>query len=273
MTGVDTGQELFMDFQIRFSGVSHRYGANSEVRATDDVDLDIKQGEFVALIGPSGCGKTTLLNMVAGLVCPSDGQVLLDGRSIGTSVPDGLGYMMARDALMPWRTAQKNVEFSLEPLGLSRSERADRAAAALEQVRLAGFEHHYPSQLSQGMKQRVAIARTLVAEPKIVLMDEPFAALDAQTRVLLHEQFLELWEATRSTVILVTHDLNEAILLADRVVIMSARPGRIKRDIHVDLPRPRDIERLQVSTEYQAIYGQLWDSLREEFQLDAARRS
>ncbi|KRF10395.1 ABC transporter ATP-binding protein [Nocardioides sp. Soil796] len=255
-----------MTSQINFSGVSHRYGKG--VLATEDVNLDIAAGEFVALIGPSGCGKTTLLNMVAGLVSPSDGAVSLNGEIV-SKVPENLGYMMARDALLPWRTALGNVEFSLEGTSISRKEHADRARTVLGQVGLGGFEGHYPAQLSQGMRQRVAIARTLVTSPSLILMDEPFAALDAQTRVLIHEEFLNLWEQAQATVIMVTHDLTEAILLADRVVIMSARPGRIKDDIRVPLSRPRDVEAMQTSPEFQEIYSQLWGSLREEFHAGA----
>ena len=251
-----------MASQIDFTSVSHRYGIG-DVTATEDVDLQVRPGEFVALIGPSGCGKTTLLNMVAGLVQPSDGTVKLDG-SLVREVPAELGYMMARDALMPWRTAIGNVEFALEASPAARAERRRRATEAMAQVGLSGFEHHYPAQLSQGMRQRVAIARTLVRQPELILMDEPFAALDAQTRVFVHERFLHLWESTGATVLLVTHDLSEAIMLADRVVVMSARPGRIKEDITVGLERPRDIEALQTTMEYQRLYGHLWNALRTE---------
>ncbi|MGW4034259.1 ABC transporter ATP-binding protein [Streptomyces sp. NPDC004838] len=251
--------------KISFDAVSHRYGGNSDVLATDDVHLSIRPGEFVALVGPSGCGKTTLLNMVAGLVQPSDGTVRLEGTDV-TEVPEGLGFMMARDALLPWRTAQGNVAFALETKVSSRAERASRSRDALARVGLSGFEDHYPSQLSQGMRQRVAIARTLVAEPQLILMDEPFAALDAQTRVLVHEQFLSLWEKTGSTVVMVTHDLVEGITLSDRVVVMSARPGRIKEDITVPFERPRDVEELQTTPEFQAIHAQLWSSIRDELQ-------
>lgn len=257
-----------MTSQISITGVSHRYGGGAGVLATDNVNLEVTPGEFVALIGPSGCGKTTLLNMVAGLVVPSEGTVSIDGERI-TEVPENLGYMMARDALLPWRTALGNVEFSLEATSIPRKKHGDMARAVLAQVELTGFENHYPAQLSQGMRQRVAIARTLVTSPSLILMDEPFAALDAQTRVLVHEEFLALWESAAATVVMVTHDLTEAILLADRVVIMSARPGRIKDDIRVPLGRPRDVEELQTSDEFQEIYGRLWGSLREEFHAGA----
>lgn len=253
-----------MTSTIRMSAISHRYGGEDGTLATSDVDLEIAPGEFVALVGPSGCGKTSLLNMVAGLLHPSSGDVYLNGESVDR-VPDRLGYMMARDALLPWRTARGNVEFALETSHFPASEHKERADVVLGQVGLTGFGDHYPAQLSQGMRQRVAIARTLVSQPELILMDEPFAALDAQTRVLIHEEFLSLWEKTGATVVMVTHDLNEAILLADRVVIMSARPGRIKDDFHVPLARPRDIEQLQTSDEFRTLYGRLWDSLREEF--------
>jgi NitT/TauT family transport system ATP-binding protein len=252
-----------MPSQFSFTSVSHRYAVGDATPATDDVTFQVRPGEFVALIGPSGCGKTTLLNMVAGLVRPSDGAVAIDGSPV-QQVPAELGYMMARDALLPWRTALGNVEFALEASRSSRRARRSRAKEALAHVGLSGFEDHYPGQLSQGMRQRVAIARTLVGEPGLILMDEPFAALDAQTRVLVQERFLRLWEETKATVLLVTHDLSEAILLADRVAIMSSRPGRIKEDIDIELPRPRDIEKLLTTSEYQRLYQHLWEALRTE---------
>lgn len=258
-----------MNSLIQLDSISHRYPGRADVLATDDVSLDIAPGEFVAIVGPSGCGKTTLLNMMAGLVRPSHGCATLHDEEI-VEVPPELGYMMARDALLPWRTAQGNVEFALENSSLSRNERAQRARAVLGQVELGGFERHYPSQLSQGMRQRVAIARTLVSRPELILMDEPFAALDAQTRIVIQKQFLELWEKIGATAIMVTHDLSEAILLAGRIVIMSARPGRIKDDITIPLGRPRHIEDLQNSDEYQDLHRRLWSSLREESSLASA---
>jgi NitT/TauT family transport system ATP-binding protein len=259
--------------RVQLRGVSHIFTRKgTAVTATDNVNLDIHDQEFVALVGPSGCGKTTLLNMVAGLVHPSTGTVTVDGQSV-TRPPKNLGFMFARDALMPWKTARANVEFSLAHSDLTKGERRDRVSEVLDSVGLQGFGDAHATQLSQGMRQRVAIARTLAPRPSLILMDEPFAALDAQTRALVQEEFLKLWESRRSTVILVTHDLAEAILLADRVVVMSARPGRIKHDIRVPFERPRAIESIRTDPQFEELYTTLWQSLREEFEHTAATKS
>jgi NitT/TauT family transport system ATP-binding protein len=216
---------------------------NSEVVALRDINLDVQPGQFVALVGASGCGKTTLLNMLAGLVRPTTGSVILDGKPPRLPNMD-IGYMFARDALLPWRTAQRNVELPLETRGWSRSERSARARQMLKLVGLEGRERQFRLQLSQGMRQRVALARTFASDPSILLMDEPFAALDARTKLTLQAEFLRIWELhqgsdMRKTVIFVTHDLEEATLLADRVVVMLPNPGRIAEDKLIDLPRPR----------------------------------
>lgn len=253
------------NYRIAFESIEHEFvRRGSRLRALGPVDLSIRDGDFVALVGPSGCGKTTLMNMVAGLVRPTTGEVRLDGRAV-TGPTQSIGYMFARDALLPWRTARQNVEFSLETRLSSRSERRERAVAMLQKVGLDGFQNSYPTELSQGMRQRVAIARTLAPQPSVLLMDEPFAALDAQTKILLEEEFVRLWEAQRSTVLFVTHDLGEAIALADRVLLISARPGRIKIDMTIDIPRPRDLEALRFDPEYTKLYKELWSALRVEF--------
>jgi len=214
-------------------------------------------------VGPSGCGKTTVLNMVAGLIHPTAGAVKLDGAlpRVGDS---NVGYLLARDALLPWRTALTNVTLPLEIRGVPRSEREAVGRKILTEVGLGTFLDAYPSQLSHGMRQRVAVARTLVTEPHTLLMDEPFSALDAQTRLSLQQQFLKLWERVRSTVLFVTHDLTEAILMADRVIVFSARPGIVRADFPVDLKRPRSLIELQGSDQFHEMFRRIWNVLREE---------
>lgn len=227
------------------------------------VDLEIRRGEFLAIVGPSGCGKTTLLNLVSGLVRNQGGEVLVDGRAPKVGDPD-VGYLFARDALLPWRSVLGNAELAMEMAGLAKKERRARAMELLGAVGLADSAHAYPAQLSQGMRQRVAIARTLGPRPSLLMLDEPFSALDAQTKLLLQDTFSRLWADIGATVVLITHDLSEAIGLADRIVLMTARPGRIKAVFDVDLARPRSIVNLQSEATYHRIYQQLWDQLRDE---------
>lgn len=208
-----------------------------------DIDLTIEPGQFAVLIGPSGCGKSTLLNAAAGFVRPSRGTVAVDGRVVNRPT-SSVGIVFQNFALFPWFSALGNVEFPLKQLSLSRAERRDRAIAALTEVGLGAHLRKYPGQLSGGMKQRVAIARTLVLSPEVLLMDEPFGALDAQTRLSMQALLLSLWDRRRSTVLFVTHDVDEALILADVVYVMSAAPGRIIRRIDVDTPRPRAVDRL-----------------------------
>ena len=251
---------------VELTGVSLVFGGDTEeqrVLALDSVDLTIPSGQFVAVVGPSGCGKTTILNMLAGVLKPTVGSVRRHGTVVDGPSKD-IGYMLARSALAPWRTARKNVEFGLELRGVGRAERRERAQALLDKVGLASFGDKFPSQLSQGMRQRVAIARTLAIDPDLWLMDEPFGALDAQTRLLVQMEFLELWSGTGKTVIFVTHDLEEAVLLADRVIVISARPGTIKSDALIDLPRPRHIDVLRFDDQFREIEHQIWKELRDE---------
>jgi ABC-type nitrate/sulfonate/bicarbonate transport system ATPase subunit len=207
--------------------------------AIEDIDLAVAQSEFVCLLGPSGCGKSTLLFIAAGLEKPTSGIIEADGKAV---VGPGRerGMLFQQFALFPWRTARANVEFGLEIQGVARRERHERSSRWLSMMRLADFADSYPHQLSGGMQQRVAIARLLINDPDILLMDEPFAALDAQTRTVLCEELIRVWQETRRTVLFVTHSVDEAIFLADRVVVMTRRPGRIKADISIELPRPRD---------------------------------
>ena len=233
------------------------------VLAVDDVSIEVPKGQFLAIVGPSGCGKTTVLNMLSGLIKPTLGTVEKYGEVV-TGPSMDVGYMLARSALFPWRTARRNVEMPMEIRGIPKAERKRRAAELLDMVKLSDFKNKYPSQLSQGMRQRVAIARTLAIEPKLWLLDEPFSALDAQTRITVQNEFLRLWENSGSTVILVTHDLAEAVLLADRVIVMTARPGRIKLDQIIDIPRPRRVDDLMDNEHFMHLEATIWKELRDE---------
>jgi NitT/TauT family transport system ATP-binding protein len=229
--------------------------------ALSGVDLDVREGEFVALIGASGCGKTTLLNVIAGLVPLADGAVMIDSRAPAAGRTD-ICYILARDALLPWRTVQSNVEYGLELSGVGREERERRAAAYIEKVGLLSCRDFYPSRLSQGMRQRVSLARAFAVGRSVYLMDEPFSALDSQTKLILHDQLLKLWETSRSTVVFVTHDIGEAITLADRVVVMSKKGTGVVDEICVDLPRPRSADALQADTRYHDLFRRTWTSLK-----------
>lgn len=219
-------------------GSAGRAGNSSSISVLEDINLTIEKGEFVCLVGPSGCGKSTLINLVAGLELPSSGRVLIDG--VPVKGPGRQRVVVFQEAaLFPWLTVRSNVEFGLKMLGVPASQRHAKSAEYLKMVHLSRFADFYPHQLSGGMKQRVAIARALAMDPEILLMDEPFAALDAQTRRLLHEELLEIWEATHKTIFFVTHNVREATVLADKVLTISARPGRIKKGYAIHLPRPR----------------------------------
>lgn len=248
---------------IEVENVNHVFMSplGATVLATSNVNFSVAAGEFVAIVGPSGCGKTTLLNMMAGLVAPSSGSVRLHGEDC-RSPRRNVGYMFARDGLMPWRTARRNVEFGLELRGVGRAERRERASDLLARVGLRGFENAYPKELSQGMRQRLAMARTLAIDPDIILLDEPFAALDAETRVLLQTEFARIWDSLGKTVLLVTHDLHEAVALSDRVLVMSGRPGSVQADIEIPFQRPRDIAELRFTSEFHAVAEHVWHALR-----------
>jgi NitT/TauT family transport system ATP-binding protein len=249
---------------IRFDGVSKSFVAKDRVTdAITGVDLAVGEGEFLSVIGPSGCGKSTLLNMTAGLMSPTEGTVSYRGELVAR-VNTRVGYVTQRDDLLPWRTVMANVTLPLEVQGYARSERRARAQETIDQVGLTGFEEHYPAQLSGGMRKRVNLARTLVYGPETLLLDEPFAALDAQLRLLLQQDLLKLLEQTRKTVILVTHDLSEAVMLADRVVVLGTKPGRILAVEPVPLPRPRDLEKERFSAQAGKIQQRLWEYLQGE---------
>jgi len=232
------------------------------VLALQDIDLTVAQHEFVAILGPSGCGKSTLLNMVAGFDHPTRGTVKVEGEPILEPSPRRC-VVFQEPALFPWLTVMDNVVFGPKTRAQPAAEYRARAAQIIEQVGLRGFEASYPAELSGGMRQRVGIARVLIMEPRVLLMDEPFGSLDAQTRTLMQELLLALWERHHQTVLFITHDIEEALLLADRVCVMTARPGRIKKSIEVRMPRPRSIE-LTMSPEFNVLRREVLDLIREE---------
>jgi NitT/TauT family transport system ATP-binding protein len=234
--------------RIRVEGLSKRFVTKrADVQALDNVSLEIEQGEFVCLIGPSGCGKSTLLDIIAGLTKPDSGTVQSDGKPVTGPAPDRM-VMFQEPALFPWLDALGNVMFGLKlKPGLTKNDRLDIAHRYLKMVGLGGFEHSYIHELSGGMKQRVALARSLAPDPKVLLMDEPFAALDAITREQLYDDLQMIWAQTRKTIVFVTHNVREATCLADRVVLMSPRPGRIAQEFDIALPRPRDINGAELS--------------------------
>lgn len=233
-----------------------------EVQALAGMDLEVADNEFVSIVGPSGCGKSTLMEIIGGLTEPTEGEVLTDGERINGPHPE-VGLIFQEESAFPWRTVIENVEFGLQMHQVAKAERRGRARNLIELVGLKGFEDRYPGQLSGGMRQRVAIARTLVMNPGVLLMDEPFGALDEQTRLILGDELLRIWSQTQATVLFITHSIEEAALLSDRVVVMSARPGEIRKIVQVDLDRPRDSS--VVSTpEFGKITGSIWEVLREE---------
>ncbi|MFB4288902.1 ABC transporter ATP-binding protein [Nonomuraea sp. ATR24] len=249
-----------MTTKISFRGVSKTFALkDTDFLALDRVDLDIADQEFVTVVGPSGCGKSTLMSMAAGLVEPGDGEILLDGAPVAGPGPDR-GVIFQQYALFPWLTVRKNVEFGLDLAPIPAEERRERAQRAIDLVGLTDFADALPKALSGGMKQRCAIARAYAVNPKVLLMDEPFGALDALTRVQLQDQLLNTWSQERRTVMFITHDVDEAVYLANRVVVMAARPGRVHRVIDVDLPYPRT-EEMRLSPEFARIRNEVWHSV------------
>ncbi|QYC44170.1 Bicarbonate transport ATP-binding protein CmpC [Nonomuraea coxensis DSM 45129] len=246
--------------KISFRNVSKSFPLKGgDFLALDRVDLDIADREFVTVVGPSGCGKSTLMSMAAGLTEPGTGDILLDGAPVAGPGPDR-GVIFQQYALFPWLTVRKNVEFGLKLMNLPQDERRKRAEHAIELVGLSDFADALPKTLSGGMKQRCAIARAYAVGPQVLLMDEPFGALDALTRVQLQDQLLDTWSRERRTVMFITHDVDEAVYLANRVVVMAARPGRIHRVIDVDLPYPRT-EEVRLSPEFSRIRNEVWHSV------------
>lgn len=255
---------------VAFQGVTKSFVTRDDtvVSALQDVSFDVAPGEFVAIVGPSGCGKSTTLNILADLMRPTRGTVTIRGRPPAEARFD-IGYVFQQDSVLPWKRVRENVELGLLIRKVASASRRARAAHLLGTMGLAGFENAYPHELSGGMRKRVGLATTMAYEPSILLMDEPFGALDAQTRVLLQDDLLRVWEAERRTVLFVTHDLTEAISLADRVIVMSARPARIKTQYRVDLPRPRSAEDARYHPNFEPLHRQIWSDLRPELTAQA----
>jgi NitT/TauT family transport system ATP-binding protein len=248
---------------IDIRDVSVSFGTRGQrTQAVSGVSLEVKPGEFVSVIGPSGCGKSTLLNIVAGFMVPTQGTALLDGRPIGGPGADR-GVVFQQYSLFPWMTVRKNVEFGLKMQGLGINARESKARTLLGLAGLLPFENHYPDQLSGGMKQRVGIVRALATSPQVLLMDEPFGALDSQTRTVMQEILTNMWQQLRLSVLFITHDIEEAIFLSEKVYVMTARPGRIKAEIPIPLPRPRTPEMMSSPT-FHALVRQLKGLIREE---------
>jgi NitT/TauT family transport system ATP-binding protein len=255
---------------IRFDEVRLTFaGQDRDVVALDRVSFDVPPGKITSVVGPSGCGKTTLLRLAAGLVSASAGSVFCSGARVD-SLNTSVGFVTQDSNLFPWLTAVGNVEFPLAIRGMARVERRDKALHWLRLVGLEGFENHYPSQLSGGMQKRVSIVRTLIYEPSVVLLDEPFGALDAQTRMGLHHELLELWREKKSTMLFITHDLVEAITLSDQIIIMTRRPGRVKQVYEVPLARPRNVFEIYLEPGFEKAYSTLWEHFKSEISVTGA---
>lgn len=240
----------------------HQARTNNRISALQDISLEIGSGEFVSIVGPSGCGKSTFLAAVDGLLPASRGTIKVSGKLVSNPGPDRA--VVFQDAsLFPWRTVMKNIVYGLECLGRDRRQSEKRAQALIDIVGLSGFENHYPYELSGGMQQRVNLARALVVDPEILLMDEPFAALDAQTRETMQDELLQIWVKAKKTVLFITHQIDEAIYLSDRVIVFSARPGRVKQVVEIDLERPRDLN-VKRSARFHELEDVIWNLIQEE---------
>ncbi len=249
--------------EIRIRNVSKTFQrGKARIEALKNVSLDINEGEFVVIVGASGCGKTTLLNLIAGFMPPTEGSILLNGNEVRGITPQ-CGMIFQQYALFPWKTVADNVAFGLKMKGIPKKKRQAVAARYIDMVGLNGFEKSYPNSLSGGMKQRVSIARALANDPEVMLLDEPFAALDAMTRQILQEQLIHIYEAQQKTILFITHSIDEALMLSSRIVIMTARPGQIARDMPNDLPHPRDAS-VQLSDAYVTLKREIWDTVQAE---------
>jgi NitT/TauT family transport system ATP-binding protein len=242
----------------------HRRGQTTTV--LDDINFDVRPAEFLGIVGPSGCGKTTLLRIVGGLIDALAGSVVIGGKAIDGPGPDR-GFVFQQDSLFPWRTLTDNVRFGLEVQGTRKKASIERAMEVIRLVGLGDFANHYPHELSGGMRQRANLARALAIEPDVLLMDEPFSALDAQTREFMQAELLRIWQQERKTVIFITHQIDEAVYLSDRVVVMSSRPGRIREIVDVDLPRPRDL-RVKRTPEFVEYTDAIWRMIEQEARAD-----
>lgn len=263
-TAASPGHSSKQNAKIVISGVSKRFSRRSDTfLALSDVDLDIGDGEFVSIVGPSGCGKSTLLYMLGGFVSPSQGSLAVDGQAISGPGLDR-GVVFQEYALFPWLTVSQNIGYALDGTGSSRSEKEEIVAHYVALMGLRGFENAFPRELSGGMKQRVALARTFVYHPGILLLDEPFGALDAQTREIMQDELLRLWKADRKTVVMVTHDVDEAVYLSSRVCVMSQRPGRIVEEFAIDLDRSGSREEIVLTEHYRSLRNAVWVSVRRQ---------
>ncbi len=254
-----------MPLKMATSGIFHFFStpAGQTVTALEDVNLELEDQEFVAIVGPSGCGKSTLLNIMSGLVAPSKGQVFFNNAPL-TGITPRIGYMSQADTLMPWRTTLENIELAMEIRGMPKKQRRDIARQLIDTAGLHGFEKSYPHELSGGMKKRVMIMRLLAADAEVLFMDEPFGALDVFTREMLQGEILKLWQTTRKTILFVTHDLAEAITLADRVILMTARPSTVKNTYTIPLARPRSALETRFMPEFVELQKLIWNDLRDE---------
>ncbi|MCU1488534.1 MAG: transporter ATP-binding protein [Actinomycetia bacterium] len=250
---------------IRLADVTKRFATpkGGVYTAIEHVTMDIQPGEFCTVVGPTGCGKSTTLGLISGLTRPSEGTVTIDGKPVD-GISDGIGYVFQSDAVFPWKTVLDNVAAGPRYQGKATREAKEMAREWIARVGLSGFEDRYPHQLSGGMRKRVALAASLINQPKILLMDEPFSALDVQTRVLMENELLSLWSQTEAAVVFVTHDLEEAIALADRVFVLTSGPASVKSSYAIDLPRPRDVSEIRFLPEFVAYYESIWNDLREE---------
>ena len=250
---------------LEASGVTKRYERNGSALSIVEIgEFAVREGEFITVIGPSGCGKSTFLHIVGGFIPADHGTIRVYGQPVNGPGPDR-GMMFQEFALFPWKTVAGNIAWGLEAQGFSKDEISQVVEKQLAMIGLTDFRNHYPAELSGGMKQRAALARVLAFDPKVLLMDEPFGALDAQTRETMQEELMNLWERTKKTVVFVTHDIDEAVFLADRVVVLTARPARIREEVKIDLPRPRDIE-VRKSVRLLEYRNYIWDLIRSESQ-------
>ena len=236
--------------------------SEESIQVFEGISFEVHPAEFISLVGPSGCGKTTFLRILDGLIPHDDGEILLDGKTVINPGPDK-GFVFQDSSLLPWRTVMDNIILGLELQGVAKSEARKKAERYITLVGLAGFEHHYPHELSGGMQQRVNLARALIVDPQVLLMDEPFASLDAQTREIMQAELLKMWNQTKKTVIFVTHQIEEAIYLSDRVVVFSARPAKIREIVKVDIPRPRSLS-VKRNKEFLELADQVWNIIEEE---------
>ncbi|MDH6576578.1 ABC transporter ATP-binding protein [Kitasatospora sp. MAP5-34] len=272
-TSPAAGRTVRDDARIEISGVTKRFltPSGAAFTATREVDFTVEPGQFCAVVGPTGCGKSTTLSLVSGLDRPSEGSVRVGGREVN-GITDGISFMFQADALLPWKTVLGNVAMGPVFRGVGKAKANASARDWLRRVGLAGFEDHHPHQLSGGMRKRVAMAAALINEPSILLMDEPFGALDVQTKAIMQNELLGLWEQLRPSVIFITHDLEEAVALADRVVVMTSGPGSVKAVYDIDLPRPRgSVQDIRFQPRFLELHHQIWSSLREEVERAYAR--